>query len=230
VLTAASLFHDNICNEIEGSHLLMGHAAIRQRKWAMWSKSQRVMPYLFVLVLGLTLLSAGATPFSAGPLPMPRPQTPAAQTAPTRPAAKRQRPAHFDHNPKHAGIFFMSMDYKHHLEGVLLPGGTFRIYLYDAHTQPLKAEQTRLAGGTVQIGDSENAPKIKLAPGKIAEALEANLGNGLKFPVALTVLLRLPGMSATSRPELFNFIFKEFTQEPQPAACTPAANMPNMHC
>ena len=124
----------------------------------------------------------------------------------------------------------MSMDYKHHLEGVLLQGGTFRIYLYDAHTQPLKAEQTKLAGGTVQIGDSENAPKIKLAPGKIAETLEANLGDGLKFPVTLTVLLRLPGMAATSRPELFNFIFKEFTQEPQPAACTPAAIMPNMHC
>jgi hypothetical protein len=196
----------------------------------MWSKFRRIMPDLMGLGLGLTLLSAGATPFSAGPLPMPRPQTPAAQTAPTGPAAKRQRPAHFDHNPKHAGIFFMSMDYKHHLEGVLLPGGTFRIYLYDAHTQPLKAEQTRLAGGTVQIGDSENAPKIKLAPGKIAETLEANLGNGLKFPVALTVLLHLPGMAATSRPELFNFIFKEFTQEPQPAACTPAANMPIMHC
>jgi hypothetical protein len=29
VLTTASLFHDNICNAIEGFHLVMGHAAIR---------------------------------------------------------------------------------------------------------------------------------------------------------------------------------------------------------
>jgi hypothetical protein len=179
----------------------------------MRSMSRRVMRRVFVPVLGLIFLASGATPFSAGPVPLPWPNLPANQAESKSPAAKSKQPAHFDHNPKHGGFFFMSMDNKHHLEGVLLPPGTFRLYLYDAHTKPLSAEETRKAGGTVQIGDSENAPKISLTPGKKMETLEANLGNGLKFPVALTVLLRLPGMSAGSRPELYNFTFKQFMDE-----------------
>ena len=107
----------------------------------------------------------------------------------------------------------MSADYKHHLEGILLPSGTFRIYLYDVHTKPLIAEETKKTSGTVQVGDAENAPKIKLVPGRQTETLEAKLGNGLKLPVSLAVLLRLPGMAADSRPELFNFKFTQFTDE-----------------
>jgi hypothetical protein len=179
----------------------------------MRDKSQRIIHGSLVPILGLALLAACATPFSAGPVPVPRPNFPANQTQPRSPAAKPKQPAHFDHNPKHGGIFFMSMDYKHHLEGVLLPPGTFRLYLYDAHTRPLIAEETRKASGTVQIGDSEKAPKIMLVPGKADETLEANLGAGVKFPTALTVLLRLPGMSAGSKPELFSFTFARFTQE-----------------
>ena len=196
----------------------------------MWSKPHRIMRGVIVLASGLTLLAAGAAPFSAGPVPVPWPQMPAPQADAQGPAAKPRHPAHFDHNPKHGGIFFMSMDYKHHLEGVLLPPGTFRLYLYDDHTKPLTAAETKKASGTVQIGDSENAPKISLVPGKQMETLEGNLGNSVKFPVALTVLLRLPGMSANSRPELFNFTFKQFTHEPAAGACTPMSNMPNMHC
>ena len=30
-----------------------------------------------------------------------------------------------DHQPKHGGVFFMAPDRTHHLEGVLLPAGTF---------------------------------------------------------------------------------------------------------
>lgn len=196
----------------------------------MWGKSQRIMRGGLVPILGLVLLAAGATPFSAGPVPVPRPNFPANQAEPRSPAAKPKQPAHFDHNSKHGGIFFMSMDYKHHLEGVLLPPDTFRLYLYDAHTKPLKAEETRKASGTVQIGDPEKSPKIMLVPGKTDETLEANLGASVKFPAALTVFLRLPGMSAGSRPELFNFTFTQFTQERAQGACNPMAKMPNMHC
>ena len=90
--------------------------------------------------------------------------------------------AHADHKPKHGGTFFMCLDNSHHLEGVLLPPGTFRVYLYDDHTKPLKPDQVKLTSGTIQIGDSEDAPKIPLGPGKKKEALEASLGADVKFP------------------------------------------------
>ncbi len=145
------------------------------------------------------------------------------------PAAPEQG-AHMDHKSKHGGTFFMALDNKHHLEGIFVPPGTFRVYLYDDHTKPLKAEETRKASGTVQVGESEDAPKIDLAPGKKKETLEANLGNGVKFPVTLTLLLHLPGMEPDAKPELFDFKFTQFTDERGPGTCSPMANMPNMRC
>lgn len=146
------------------------------------------------------------------------------------PAPKTEERAHMDHKPKHGGLFFMSLDNFHHLEGVILPPATLRIYLYDDHTKPLKAEETRKTSGTVQIGDSDDAPKISFAPGKKKETIEANLGDAVKFPIDLTVLLRLPGMSPDSKPELFNFTFAKFTDEHGPGSCRPMPSMPNMHC
>jgi hypothetical protein len=136
--------------------------------------------------------------------------------------------AHADHKPKHGGIFFMCLDNDHHLEGVLLPPGTFRLYLYDEHTKPLKADQVKLASGTVQIGDSEDAPKIALGPGKKKETLETALGADIKFPVAITLLLHLPGMAPDAKPELFDFTFDKFTDENGPGTAAPMANMPGM--
>jgi hypothetical protein len=153
-------------------------------------------------------------------------QSPAASPAP----AASEQGAHMDHKPKHGGTFFMSLDNKHHLEGILVAPATFRVYLYDDHTKPLKAEETRQASGTVQIGASDDAPKIDLAPGKKKETLEANLGNGVKFPVTLTLLLHLPGMEPDAKPELFNFTFTQITDERGPGSCHPMASMPNMRC
>lgn len=153
-------------------------------------------------------------------------QAPAAGATPTAP----EQGAHMDHKPKHGGTFFMALDNKHHLEGVLLPPGTFRVYLYDDHTKPLKVEETRQASGTLQIGESEDSPKIDLAPGKKKETLEASLGNGVKFPVTMTLLLHLPGMEPDAKPELFNFKFTQFTDEHGPGSCRPMPSMPNMRC
>ena len=136
--------------------------------------------------------------------------------------------AHMDHKAKHGGTFFMSLDNLHHLEGVLLPPGTFRVYLYDDHTKPLKADQVKLASGTIQIGDSEDAPKIPLGPGKKKETMEASLGADLKLPVAITLLLHLPGMAPDAKPELFNFTFSKFTDENGPGTSAPMGSMPGM--
>jgi hypothetical protein len=136
--------------------------------------------------------------------------------------------AHMDHMAKHGGTFFMCLDNNHHLEGVLLPPGTFRVYLYDDHTKPLKAEQVKLATGTIQIGESDDAPKIALAPGKKKESMEAGLGGDVKFPVAITMLLHLPGMAPDEKPELFSFTFTRFTDQHGPGSSAPMGRMPGM--
>jgi hypothetical protein len=182
----------------------------------------RAMHEFIVVGVGMVLLITGSRPSFAK-------RVPGLQKGSEAGPAPEQG-AHMDHKSKHGGTFFMSLDNAHHLEGVLLPPGTFRVYLYDDHTRPLKAEQTRQASGTVQIGDSEDAPKIDLAPGKKKETLEASLGEGVKFPVSLTLLLHLPGMAPDAKPELFNFMFAGFTDENGPGTCSPMKNMPNMHC
>lgn len=196
----------------------------------MWCDSRPITRTFFLLLSGLALLAGVQEPRAAGPPTEPRPQMPSAQATTQNPSAKPRPRAHSDHNPKHGGIFFMSADYKHHLEGILLPSGTFRIYLYDVHTKALTAEETKKTSGTLQVGDAEDAPKIKLVPGPQAETLEAKLGNGLKLPVSVAVFLRLPGMAADARPELFNFKFTQFTDERLAGNCNPMANMPNMPC
>ncbi len=172
--------------------------------------------------MGLALLAVCTAPFFAKAVAATQKNT-GAGSAP-------EQGAHMDHHSKHGGTFFMSLDNAHHLEGVLLPPGTFRVYLYDDHTKPLKAEQTRQASGTVQIGDSEDAPKINLGPGKKKETLEASLGEGVKFPLTLTLLLHLPGMAPDAKPELLNFTFTGFTDENGPGTCSPMNIMPNMRC
>src|ERR1051325_7495638 len=58
-------------------------------------------------------------------------------------------PAHQDHDSKHGGLFFMALDNKHHLEGVLDAPGIFRVFLYDDHTQPVNGAELRQAKMTV---------------------------------------------------------------------------------
>jgi hypothetical protein len=178
----------------------------------------RVSTFVFASMLGLALLAVMADPPFARSLSLPQRSMPGSS----------EEKAHMDHKSKHGGIFFMALDNKHHLEGALLPPGTFRVYLYDDHTKPLKADQVKEASGTVQIGESEDAPKIALVKGKKKETLEASLGGGVKFPIALTVWLHLPEMPAEAKPELFNFSFTKFTDENGPGICTPMARMPGM--
>jgi hypothetical protein len=199
----------------------------------------RTVRSVLVAVLGIAAIGFASILFGKVPAP-PNPtagpqsmnlQNQGAEQAPpadSNPPAPQQG-AHMDHKPKHGGAFFMSLDNKHHLEGVLLRPATFRVYLYDDHTKPLKAEETREASGTVQMGTSEDAPKISLAPGKKKETLEANLGDSVKFPVSITLLLHLPGMADDAKPELFNFTFTGFTDERGPGTCTPMPRM-GMNC
>lgn len=117
---------------------------------------------------------------------------------------------HSNHTPQHGGIFFMALDYKHHLEGVLLEPGTFKVYLYDAYTKPLPVDKVSMASGTLQIGDANDAPIIPLVVAKDRQTLQADLSKQVKLPVNITLSLRFPDSKPDARPEVFTFHFDHY--------------------
>ncbi|MDA2933172.1 hypothetical protein MYX82_02390 [Acidobacteria bacterium AH-259-D05] len=123
-------------------------------------------------------------------------------------------PEHSDHDPKHGGMFFMALDMSHHLEGALIAPDRFRVYLYDEFTRPLAAERMKQAGGTIHWGEFPDPPGIPLTVGTEQGTLEAQLDGELEFPVTLTLLLHLPGAGPDGEPELFTFIFDEYSKQP----------------
>jgi hypothetical protein len=116
---------------------------------------------------------------------------------------------HQNHKPQHGGVFFMAEDNIHHLEGVMVPPNTFRLYLYDAYTVPLEPESVAEFKGTLEVGDSDQGIAMKVGPDR--QTLVANLGTKESFPVTLTLKLRLPSEPPDAKPELFTFHFNNYS-------------------
>lgn len=125
---------------------------------------------------------------------------------------------HQDHDAKHGGTYFMAVNEKHHLEGVLITPGTFRVYLYDEYNRALPKQDVAKADAKVIWGGQENAPELPLkisADGMwIGVGAPSVAGAKIQFPVTLTLLIRFPGAAPGSRPELFTFPFTRFTHDP----------------
>jgi hypothetical protein len=116
---------------------------------------------------------------------------------------------HMDHEPKHGGVFFMAPDRTHHLEGVLLPSGTFKVYLYDDYTRPIPAKGFE---AELQVDGPGEAPKLKLLLDKVDGTLTFHGLPVGQFPVDLTVWITFPGRSgAKPQTELFSFSFDGFS-------------------
>jgi hypothetical protein len=116
---------------------------------------------------------------------------------------------HMDHEPKHGGVFFMAPDMTHHLEGVLLPDGTFKVYLFDEYTRPIPG--TPFAGW-MQVDAPGEERKVEL----VHDARDGTLSAGKlpvsRFPVDLTVWITFPGRPGQpSRTDLFSFSFERFS-------------------
>jgi hypothetical protein len=126
-------------------------------------------------------------------------------------AAPRPNHAHSDHDSKHGGTFFMALDNKHHLEGVLRPPGVFQIYLYDEYTRPVSRAVLEQTEGTVEWGETEDAPKSAVKVSQDGTVLEASYPGALRFPITLTLLMRFPGSSPDAKRELFTFPFSHYT-------------------
>lgn len=172
-----------------------------------------LIPMLGLLLMSCSTENPSATQVSNSPAGQPFDPSGAAPVSSPATALPADAGAHRDHNPKHGGTFFMALDNKHHLEGVLLPPGIFCVYLYDAHTQPLGHAELHQSSGTVQWGDSDGAPETPLRVDDDAHRLEAVLGQEVEFPVTLTLLLRLPGSPPDAKPELFTFPFSHYSEQ-----------------
>jgi hypothetical protein len=167
-----------------------------------------------------------ASQFAVAQTPAPRAVSPAAKQAPAKDNVTPM--GHRDHNPKHGGTFFMAMDNKHHLEGTLVAPGKFVLYLYDDHTKPLLPAKIKATSGDVAWGEDDNAPKSPLALSKDGKSLEASFPGTLKLPVTAVLRVRLDGVPATARPELFTFPFSHFTAD-APSKAAPGGMDHSMH-
>lgn len=100
---------------------------------------------------------------------------------------------HGDHNPKHGGIFFMSPDLFHHLEGVI-EGAEFRLYIYNNLTEPMDVRGFRARVGTKELDAAGNGAYLRMPFSKPP---------GQESP-ELTVFVRL---AESSPDERFDFVF-----------------------
>ena len=166
----------------------------------MGKASASIHAFMIVSVCGLALSLGGTRPLDAQ-------MSGASQDS----ASGKSKPKpHSNHNPQHGGVFFMALDNYHHLEGVLLPSGVFKVYLYDAFTKPLSVAKVQQARGNVQVGESDSAPRLPLMVGEDGHNLEVAMGKDLKLPVTITLTLRFQESGPKLTPEVFTFPFSHY--------------------
>jgi hypothetical protein len=128
---------------------------------------------------------------------------------------------HGDHNPKHGGIFFMAPDLWHHLEGTLPDERTFRLFVYDNFTRPLKLEgiaahfqEWKASSGGEALLDPR---KVALLPAGNGEYLDAKREE-FRLPAQITLFVVFdPARTESSKPRepcRFDFAFEKTTSEP----------------
>jgi len=134
--------------------------------------------------------------------------------------------AHGNHNPQHGGQFFMAPDNWHHVEGVYLPNGVFRLYLYDDFTRPLpvaKITPIKARAVTQQTYDPSTRTTKETAAFPLVRngrVLEAKVGT-LPLPARVSAKVKFDGSPAE---HLFDFSFEDFSKDAAaPRATTTAA-------
>jgi hypothetical protein len=124
--------------------------------------------------------------------------------------------AHGNHNPQHGGQFFMAPDSWHHVEGVYLPSGVFRMYLYDDFTKPLKVAEARAIAArlvTKQVYDPSTGKENeieKFALARTGSYLEAPIGQR-SLPARMSAKVTF---KAGDKENLFDFTFDAFSKDP----------------
>lgn len=132
--------------------------------------------------------------------------------------------AHGNHNPQHGGQFFMAPDSWHHIEGVYLASGAFRLYLYDDFTKPLKTVDARPITArlvTKQVYDPSTGKENeieKYALVRKGSYLEASIGQR-PLPARMSAKVTF---KAGDKENLFDFTFEAFSKDPAAPKTTAA--------
>lgn len=124
--------------------------------------------------------------------------------------------AHGNHNPQHGGQFFMAPDSWHHIEGVYLSSGVFRLYLYDDFTRPLALAKVRGVSARVvtkqQFDPATRTTKEITAVPLVRNGryLEARIGTA-PLPAQMSAKVKFE----PAAPEhLFDFTFDAYSKDP----------------
>ncbi|MBI3491551.1 MAG: hypothetical protein HY047_07215, partial [Acidobacteria bacterium] len=112
--------------------------------------------------------------------------------------------------------FFMAPDNWHHIEGVYLPSGAFRLYLYDDFTKPLKTAEARPITArlvTKQVYDPTTAKENEIEKYPLVRKgsyLETSIGQR-SLPARMSAKVTF---KAGDKENLFDFTFDTFSKDP----------------
>lgn len=125
--------------------------------------------------------------------------------------------SHLDHEPKHGGVFFMTPDQKHHLEGTYSTSNEFRVYFYDEYTKPIPALRFAAEGeawraeGPVWSDGQEKAKAFRMHVGPQELYLTGQVDAAITFPVRIALHV---DFKDGTKPPAFSFDFDQASQEP----------------
>ncbi len=110
--------------------------------------------------------------------------------------------AHSDHNSRHGGSFIIAPNKMHHLEGVYSERCGFRLFFYNAFTEPIRAHRFRAFVRVIpEARDQAETHRFLLAD-KEGSVLQADLGSDFSRPFVIETYVKFPG---SGQPELFTF-------------------------
>ncbi len=116
---------------------------------------------------------------------------------------------HSDHTPKHGGIFFMTPNKIHHIEGVYSKECGFQLYIYNEYTEPISVIGFQAIIKIIQKKEGEKIEHILFLPptndhmilqSPLIEGHHSVLG--LEGTFSIKLYLKFPGNNV---PALFNF-------------------------
>ncbi len=116
-------------------------------------------------------------------------------------SSKMKGAPHMVHKSQHGGAFFMAPNKLHHLEGLFSAECGFRLFFYNAFTEPIAAG--RFLGFIWVTPNSENEPDVIrfLKISKNGTTLWATIGDEITRPLDIQLYVAFP---ESDEPQLFN--------------------------
>jgi len=119
------------------------------------------------------------------------------------PSMPEMEGAHMTHESRHGGAFFMAPNMMHHLEGVYSDDCGFRLFLYNAFTEPIHVD--RFQAFVHVFPSSEDEPDIIrfLSPSNDGTVLTTTFGDAVTRPFQIELYVKFP---KSDEPQLFNIL------------------------